>query len=91
MEQELQPLLALLDQPPENLDLSSCHNTLKGIINKRVSKECYQNIKELMEAVETALGTITKPELCTISHSTWHCTILCHKNDGLHTDILNEL
>ena len=47
--------------------------------------------QQLMDAVRTAFGTITKAKLPKVSLRTWRQIIMYHENDVLHTNILDEL
>eukprot|EP00106_Octopus_bimaculoides_P023017 XP_014790459.1 PREDICTED: uncharacterized protein LOC106883835 [Octopus bimaculoides] len=80
---------APVEWAPRSSDLTSCDNALWGIIMERVSHEQYQNTHQLKDAVQRAFEAITKAQLRKISHRKWHRIILCDKNNGVHTDLLD--
>lgn len=82
-------LPAPLDWPPRSPDLSSCDNALWGIIKAHVSHQRYATTEQLKVAVTDAFTTIDRAMLRRISHRSWRRIILCHDNDGAHTDVLD--
>ena len=83
-------LPAAIEWPPRSPDLTSCDNSLWGIIKQKVLKQRYQTVEELKQAVREAFREITPPILRKISHRAWRRIIVCRDNDGAHTDILNQ-
>lgn len=82
-------LPAPLDWPPRSPDLTSCDNALWGIIKAKVSQQRYQTTEQLKDAVRTAFAAINRNLLRKISHRSWRRIILCHENNGGHTDLLD--
>ena len=73
-------LPAPLDWPPRSPDLSSCDNALWGFIKQKVAATRYETVDKLKDAIRCAFTAITPAMLNRI--------ILCHENDGVHTDTL---
>ena len=83
-------LPAAIEWPPRSPDLTSCDNSLWGIIKQKVLKQRYQAVEELKQAVREAFREITPPILRKISHRAWRRIIVYRDNDGAHTDILDH-
>ena len=83
-------LPAAIEWPPRSPGLTSCDNSLWGIIKQKVLKQRYQTVEELKQAVREAFREITPPILRKISHRAWRRIIVYRDNDGAHTDILDH-
>ncbi|PSN57659.1 hypothetical protein C0J52_05385 [Blattella germanica] len=53
-------LPAAIEWPPRSPDLTSCDNSLWGIIKQKVLKQRYQAVEELQKAVREAFREITR-------------------------------
>jgi hypothetical protein len=60
-----------------------------GVLLSRKSVKTYGTTEQLNEAVRTAFQSLTPQMLRKINHRTWRRIILCAKNNGAHTDVID--